>query len=71
MTPTLCTLSSPLKLSIDNVLIEQVSLVKLLGLFIHENLLWRRHIGKLPKKFASGIGATNKNNAFIQSQFNY
>ena len=39
MTPTLCTLSSPLKLSIDK-------------------LRWRTHIDKLPKKFASGIGAT-------------
>ena len=58
MTPTLCTLSSPLKLSIDNVLIEQVSFVKLLGLFIDENLRWQTCIDKLPKKFASGIGAT-------------
>ena len=39
MTPTLCTLSSPLKLSIDK-------------------LRWQTHIDKLPKKFASGIGAT-------------
>ena len=58
MTPTLCTLSSPLKFSICNVLIEQVSVVKLLGLFIDENLRWQTHIDKLPKKSASGIGAT-------------
>ena len=40
------TLSSPLELSIDNVPIEQVFSVKLLGIFIN----------KLSKKIASGIG---------------
>lgn len=60
-------LSNPLKLSIDNFLIGQVSLVKLRGIFFDENLQWQTHHDKLPKKFASGIGATKG----IMYQFNY
>ena len=35
------TLSGPLELSIDNVPIEQVFSVKLLGIFIDENPKWQ------------------------------
>ena len=51
----LSTLSSPLQLSIDNVLIEQVTSVKSLGIFIDEKLRWQMHIDKLSKKIASGM----------------
>ena len=53
----LSTLSNPLELSIDNVLIEHVSSVKSLRIFIDKNLPWQTHIDKLSKKVASGIGA--------------
>ena len=80
----LSTLSKPLKLSIDNVAIEHVSSVESLGVFIDENLRWQRHIDKLSKKVASGIGAIKRirpfvppptlhyiYNALIQSHFDY
>ena len=51
----LSTLSNPLKLSIDNVAIEQhVSSVKSLGIFIDENLRWQTHIDKLSKRSLPG-----------------
>ena len=37
--------------------IEKVTSVKLLGIFIDENLRWQTHIDKLSKKSTSGIGA--------------
>ena len=43
-------LSDTLKLFIDNFLIEQVSCVKSLGVYIDENLVWHFHIDKLCKK---------------------
>jgi len=46
----LSTLSDTLKLSIDNVPIEQVSSVKSLGVCINENLTWHSHTDKLCKK---------------------
>ena len=74
----------PLKLSIDNVPIEHVSSVKLLGIFIDENLRWQTDIDKLSEKVASGIGAIKRirpfvppptlqyiYNALIQSHFDY
>ena len=80
----LSTLSSSLKLSIDNVAIEHVSSVKSLGIFIDENLRWQTHIDKLSKKVASGIRAIKRirpfvpppthqyiYNARIQSHFDY
>ena len=80
----LSTLSNPLKLSIDNVPIEQVSSVKSLGIFIDENLRWQTHIHKLSKKIASGLGTIKRirpfippptlrylYNALIQSHFDY
>ena len=80
----LSTLSSQPELSIDNVLIEKVTSVKSLGIFIDENLRWQTHIDKLSKKIASGIGAVKRirdfvptptlhciYNALIQSQFDF
>ena len=40
-------ISDTLQLSIDNVLIEQVSSVTSLKLCINENLTWHSHIDKL------------------------
>ena len=51
------TLSDTLKLSIENVPIEQVSSVKSLGVYIDENLTWHFHIDKVCKQIASAIGA--------------
>ena len=78
------TLSSKPELSTDNVPIEKVTSVKLLGIFIDENLRWETHIDKSSKKIASGIGAIKTirdfvpsptlhciYNALIQSQFGY
>ena len=56
----LITLSNPLELLIDNVPIEYVSSVKLLRIFIDENLRWQTRIDKLSKKVASGIGAIKR-----------
>ena len=77
-------MSNPLELSIDNVPIEHVSSVKLLGIFIEENLRWQTHIYKLSKKVAPGIAARKRirpfvppptihyiYNALIQSHFDY
>ena len=75
----LSALSNPLELLIDNV-----SSVKSLGIFIDKNLRWQTHIDKLSKKVASGIGAIKRirtfvppstlhyiYNALIQSHFDY
>ena len=80
----LSTLSNPLELLMDNVLIEHVSSVKSLGIFIDENLRWQTHIDKLSKKVTSGIGAIKRirpfvppstlhyiYNTLIQSHFDY
>ena len=80
----LTTLSDTLKLSIDNVLIEQVPSVKSLGIYIDDNLTWHSHIDKLCKKIASAIGAIkrvkpfvpqstllNIYNSLVQSNFDY
>ena len=77
------TLSDTLKLSIDNVPIEQVS-VKSLEVYIDENLTWHFHIDKLCKKIASAIGAIKRvkpfvpqstllciYNSLVQPQFDY
>ena len=53
-------LSDTLELSIDNVLIEQVSSVKSLGIYIDEYLKWYSHINKLRKNIASSIEATRR-----------
>ena len=79
----LSTLSSQPELSINNIPIEKVTLLKSLGIFIDENLQWQTHINKLFKKIASGIGAIKRMrdfvptptlhyiyNALIQCQFN-
>ena len=52
----LSTLSNPLEFLIDNVLIEHVSFVKSLGIFIDENLRWQTHIDKInyPKRSLLG-----------------
>ena len=83
-TQKLSTLSSQPELSIDNVLIDKVTSVKSLGVFIDENLRWQTHIDKLSKKIASGITAIKRIRDFvptptlhciyddlIQSQFDY
>ena len=80
----LSTLSSQPELSIDNVLIEKVTSVKSLWVFIDEDLRWQTHIDKLSKKIASGIAAIKRSRDFvptptlhciyndlIQSQFDY
>ena len=59
------TLSDTLKLSIDNVSLEQVSSVKSLGVYIDENLTWHFHIDKLCKKFAYAIGAIKRVKPFV------
>ena len=59
------TLSDTLKLSIDNVPMEQVSSVKSLGLYIDENLTWHFHIDKRCKKIASAIGAIKRVKPFV------
>ena len=82
-TQKLSTLSSQPEFSI-NLTIEKVTSVKLLSIFIDENLRWQTHIDKLSKKIASGIGAIKRirdfvptptlhciYNALIQSQFDY
>ena len=61
----LSTLSDTLELSIDNVPIEQVSSVKLLGIYVDENLTWHSHIDKLCKKIASAIGAIKRVKPFV------
>ena len=59
------TLSDTLKLSIDNVPIEQVSSVKSLGVYIDENLTWHFHIDKVCKQIASAIGAIKRVKPFV------
>ena len=54
------TLSDTLKLSIDNVPMEQVSSVKSLGVYIDENLACNSHIDKLCKKIASAASRSHK-----------
>ena len=61
----LSTLSNPLEFLIDNVLIEHVSSVKSLGIFIDENLWWQTHIDKLSKKVTSGIGTIKRIRPFV------
>ena len=61
----LSTLPDTLKLSINNELINRVSSVKSLGVFIDENLTWQTHIDKLSKKIASGIGAIKRISPFV------
>ena len=78
------TLSDTLKLSIDNVPLEQVSSVKSFGVYIDENLTWHFHIDKLCKMIASAIGAIKRvkpfvplstlrciYNSLVQPQFDY
>ena len=59
------TLSDILKLSIDNVPMDQVSSVKSLGVYIDENLRWHSHIDKLCKKIASAIRAIKRVKPFV------
>ena len=61
----LSTLSSQPKLSINNILMEKVTSVKSLGIFIDVNLWWQMHINKLSKKIASGIGAIKRMRDFV------
>ena len=78
------TLSDTLKLSIYNILIEQVSSVKSLEVYIDETLTWYFHIDKLCKRIASAIAAIKRvkpfvpqsallciYNSLVQPQFDY
>ena len=61
----LSTLPDTLELSINNESINRVSSVKLLGVFIDENLTWQTHIDKLSENIASGIGAIKRIRPFV------
>ena len=62
----LSTLPATLELSINNVPINRVSSVKLLGVLIDENQTWQTHLDKLSKKIASGISAIKRVKPFVQ-----
>ena len=77
----LSTLSDTLELSINNIPIEQVSSVKLLGIYIDGDLTRQSHFDKLYKKIASAIKRVkpfvpqstllNIHNSLVQSHFDY
>ena len=67
----LSTLTETLELPIDNVPTEQVSSVKSLGVYIHENLTWHSHIDKLCKKIASAIGVIKPVKPFVPRYLPY
>ena len=58
--------SSP-TLTINGAPIKRVDCVKSLGLNIDENLSWNKHIDKISKKIASGIGALKRMRPFVPS----
>ena len=58
--------SSP-TLTINETPIKRVDCVKSLGLNIDENLSWNKHIDKISKKIASGIGALKRMRPFVPS----
>ena len=58
--------SSPI-LTINETPIKRVDCVKSLGLNIDENLSWNKHIDKISKKIASGIGDLKCMRPFVPS----
>ena len=58
--------SSP-TLTINETPIKRVDCVESLGLNIDENLSWNKHIDKISKKIASGIGALKRMRPFVPS----
>ena len=54
-------------LTINETPIKRVDCVKSLGLNIDENLSWNKHIDKISKKIASGIGALKRMRPFVPS----
>ena len=45
-----------IRIQIDNTPIERAKSTKALGVILHENLSWVKHVEKVHKKVAAGIG---------------
>ena len=56
---------STIDIHIEGSEINKVDYTKSLGLYIDDNLTWKKHISEISKKISSGIGALKRVRPFI------
>lgn len=60
--------SSPLKIKVNDIVIQNVQSAKLLGVYVDVNLSWHQHINFMCKKIAKKLGVLRRLSSFMSAK---